>query len=289
VSSEPATSLRRGIAILSALGGIEADGTGLSVTRIAEVIGREKSQVSRTLKTLTECGLVERDPATLAYRLGWRFFALAARSGTQRLLVEAQPLLRRLVRELGETAHVSVLQGNEVVTVLSEAPAQAVQATGWVGRTVPVHCTSSGRALLFDHDRDELSTLFAAADRTRSGPRAPRTADELWQRVTAARTHGYAVVEEEFETGLVAVSAPVRDFRGQIVAALNVSAPKFRFARRLRGAGETVRAAAAELSSRLGNGATNEDGALRLAPRPAAPAAGGQPRTPKRRPRSSMR
>jgi len=59
-------------------------------------------------------------------------------------------------------------------------------------------------------------------------------------------------VDEEFEPGLVAVGAPVRDFRGRIVAAVNVSAPSFRFAGRLEDAGEQVRAVAVELSRVLG-------------------------------------
>jgi DNA-binding IclR family transcriptional regulator len=252
VAAEAATSLRRGVAILFTLGSEESDDAGLSVTRIADLIGREKSQVSRTLKILSEYGLVERDPTTLAYRLGWRVFSLAARGGTQRLLVEARPFLRRLVAELGETAHLSVLERSDVVTLLSEAPPHAVRATGWVGRSVPAHCTSSGRALLFDHERGDVVALFGGIDARRSGPKAPRTADELWERVTASRIRGYAVVEEEFEADLVAIGAPVRDFRGQIVAALNVSAPKFRFVHRLRTAGERVRAAADELSARLG-------------------------------------
>jgi IclR family transcriptional regulator, KDG regulon repressor len=60
------------------------------------------------------------------------------------------------------------------------------------------------------------------------------------------------VVDEEFEAGLVGVAAPVRDFRGRIVAALNVSAPRFRLGRRLDAAGREVRAAADALSERLG-------------------------------------
>src|SRR3712207_7713877 len=86
---------------------------GLGVVRIAQLIGREKSQVSRALKTLAESGLVDRDPSTLHYRLGWRFFALAARAGEQMLLSVAPPLLERLMKSLGETVHLSVLQGAE--------------------------------------------------------------------------------------------------------------------------------------------------------------------------------
>ena len=92
--TESATGLRRGIAILLALEGGEEFG----VTRIAELVGREKSQVSRTLKVLADLGLVERDPENLAYRLGWRMFTLAAAAGDRRLTDSAP----RCLEELGD-------------------------------------------------------------------------------------------------------------------------------------------------------------------------------------------
>ena len=238
---------------MTVLGGEEAleDG-GLGVVRIADLIGREKSQVSRTLKTLAESGFVDRDPATLQYRLGWRFFALAARAGEQRLLSVAPALLERLVKKLGETAHLSVLRGTEVLTVLSESPPHAVKADGWAGRTVPIYCTSSGRALLFDHDREALFELLSGVEFRGLRPTTVRDVEELNERLVAARARGYALVDEEFEFGLVGAAAPVRDFRGRLVAALNVSAPKFRLGERLESAGEVVMKAAAELSALLG-------------------------------------
>jgi IclR family KDG regulon transcriptional repressor len=245
--------LRKELAILIVLGGEEAveDG-GLGVVRIAELIGREKSQVSRALKTLAESGLVDRDPSTLHYRLGWRFFVLAARAGGQRLLSVAPPLLERLMKSLSETVHLSVLQGVEVLTVLSESPSHAVKAVGWSGRTVPVYCTSSGRALLFDHDRDALCEFLSGVEFRELGPNTVRDVGELYEDLEAARARGYALVDEEFEFGLVGAAAPVRDFRGRIVAALNVSAPKFRLGEQLEAAGEEVKSVADELSVLLG-------------------------------------
>ncbi|MCA1687550.1 MAG: IclR family transcriptional regulator, partial [Actinobacteria bacterium] len=201
---------------------------------------------------LAESGLVDRDPSTLHYRLGWRFFALAARAGEQRLLNVAPLLLERLVKDLGETVHLSVLQGSEVLTVLSKSPPHAVTAVGWSGRTVPVYCTSSGRALLFDHDHDALSELFSGVEFRKLEPDTVRNVGELYERIVAARDRGYALVDEEFEFGLVGAAAPVRDFQGQIVAALNVSAPKFRLGERLETAGKEVKKAADELSTLLG-------------------------------------
>jgi IclR family transcriptional regulator, KDG regulon repressor len=246
-------NLKKELAILVALGSEEAvENGGLGVVRVAELIGREKSQVSRALRTLAESGLVDRDPSTLHYRLGWRFFALAARAGEQRLLAATPPLLERLVKDLGETAHLSVLQGTEVLTVLSRSPSHAVKAVGWSGRTVPIYCTSSGRALLFDHDRDALSEFLSAVEFRRLGSNTVRDAEELYERLADARELGYALVDEEFELGLVGAAAPVRDFRGRIVAALNVSAPKFRLGKRLESAGRVVKRAADELSILLG-------------------------------------
>jgi IclR family transcriptional regulator, KDG regulon repressor len=250
---EKGINLRKELAILVVLGGEEAvENGGLGVVRIAELIGREKSQVSRALKTLAESGFVDRDPETLHYRLGWRFFALAARAGEQRLLSVVPPLLERLMKDLGETAHLSVLQGTEVLTVLSKSPPHAVKAVGWSGRTVPVYCTSSGRVLLFDHDPDALSELISGVEFRELAPNTVHGVEELYEKVVGARALGYALVDEEFESGLVGAAAPVRDFKNQIVAALNVSAPKFRLGGHLEAAGQEVKRAADELSVLLG-------------------------------------
>lgn len=248
------SSLGRGLEILLVLGGDEAiaDG-GLGVVRVAELVGREKSQVSRALRTLADLGMVERAPDTLNYRLGWRVFTLAARAGDARLVAAAPAVLTSLVDSLGETAHLSVLDGTQVLTLLSEQSPAAVRASGWSGRTVPAYCTSSGRVLLFDHTPQALRARFGTSELPARGICSPRDVGELQRRIVAARVKGFAVVDQEYERGLVGVAAPVRDFRGRIVAAVNVSGPKFRFGPQLETVGgPEVKAAATELSRQLG-------------------------------------
>ncbi|MDQ8702420.1 IclR family transcriptional regulator [Streptomyces sp. LHD-70] len=254
---EGSSGLHRTVAILTVLGSDEAaEQGGLGVVEIARRVGKEKSQVSRALKSMEQTGLVERDPHSLVYRLGWRMFTLAANAGRPRLLAEGPAVLKRLVSVLKERVHVTVLCGDGVLTVLSESPMRAIQATGWVGRVTPLHSTSSGRALLFDHSPDEIRLLCAdlsfgpgsyGADAP-GASRAPRDADDLIARVDQARKAGYALVDEEFEAGLVAAAAPVRDFRGRVVAAVNVSAPAHRMSRDLDRAGRLTQAAAEQLS-----------------------------------------
>ncbi len=247
------TSLRRGLQILLALGSDTALAEGgLGVTQVAALTGHEKSQVSRTLATLTEYGLVERSPSARGYRLGWECFTLAARAAEPRLIEDARISLVRLVADVGEAAHLTALHGAEVQTLLTEPAPHAIAARSWVGRRLPAHCTSSGRALLFDHDRGALLELFGPDPFPACGPNAPADTPELECRITRAREVGYAVADEESEPGLVAVAAPVRDFSGRVIAAINVSAPKFRLGGRLQPTGELVRAAADRLSAALG-------------------------------------
>lgn len=245
--------MRRGVEVLLALGSEQAIAQGgLGVTRIAEALGREKSQISRTLKILAEHGLVDRDPDTLAYRLGWRIFALANLAGERRLLDEGRPLLQRLVATLSERAHLSVLQGADTLTIASESSPQSLQAVGWVGRMVPAYCTSVGQALLIDHSRAELGLVFDGVRFERLGPNTARNVAQLAGRIDAARERGFAVADEEMEPGLLAVAAPVRDAHGRIVAAVNVSGPRFRLIDRLDEMGHAVSAAAVQLSEAIG-------------------------------------
>ncbi len=225
---------------------------GLGVGRIAELAGREKSQISRALRQVAAVGLIERDPSSQAYRLGWRMFTLAQRAGDARLRLVAPRVLEDLVLRLGETAHLSVLSGTEVLTVFSEASPSAVRTAGWVGRRVPAWCTASGRALLFDASDDEVRSTFAGVTFSARGPKSPSSLADMLERLDEARRAGVAVNDEEFEKGLLGLGAPVRDATGRIVAAVNVSGPKFRLIGRRDDAVEAVVDAGTRLAAALG-------------------------------------
>jgi DNA-binding IclR family transcriptional regulator len=255
MTGDGGSSLRRGLLALEVLADAGEDDAGLGVVDVARRLGVDKSQASRTLRALAEHGLAERDSVSRAYRLGPRLFAYAALVSERRLLRVAPPVLERLVREIGERAHLSVLDGSAVLTLLSHAPPHAVQTAGWAGRSVPAYCTAAGRALLLDHEPAALRALFEGVELAPRGPNAVAGIEELCSRVKKAAERGFAVADEELEPGLVAVAAPVRRFDGRIVAAVNVSGPSFRFRPRLLEAGTRVAQAAADLG-RVATGAT---------------------------------
>jgi IclR family KDG regulon transcriptional repressor len=249
VVADTATGLRRGLRVLEALDSDEARSAGgLGVLRLAELLGQDKSQVSRTLRTLDEHGFVDRDPATRAYRLGWTLLGVAARAGDAALVAAAEPVVRSLARSLGERVHLSVLRGAEVLTVLSESSARALEAVATAGTSAPAYCTSAGYALLVD---DDVAGALAGVEFARRASKTPRSATEVAARIELTRQRGYAVADEDFEDGLIGIAAPVRDGRGLVTAAVNVSGPTFRLSPHIEKTGAIVVDAAARITAVL--------------------------------------
>ena len=228
VAPDRETSMRRSLEVLLSLGSDEAieDG-GMGVTRISEMLGREKSQVSRTLKALAEFGLVDRNRDALAYRLGWRIYALAAARGRAAAARRRGPAAAAAGLETQERAYFSVLQGADTLTILSESSGHAVQAVGWVGRVTPAYCTSVGQALLLDHDPPRARPAVRRAPSCTAGPNTARTSRSSRRASRRPRARGCDRRRGARARPRLRRGAGAR-CRRRIVAALNVSAPKFR-------------------------------------------------------------
>ncbi|MGQ4598541.1 IclR family transcriptional regulator domain-containing protein [Nocardia sp. R6R-6] len=212
----------------------EVDSSGGSVDRsvseLARIVGRERSQVSRMLQSLSRAQVVEQDPETRRYRLSWRVRVMAGAAGDQLLVRAARPMLQVLVARTDEVALLSVQDANRSLTVLREESQNSLRGGGWVGRRSPMHYSASGRALMFDYDGELIEALTADDMRAggRIGPNSPRRLDDLLKRLHAERRQGFAVASEEIEVGLTSIGAPVRNAQGHIVAVVNVSGPTSR-------------------------------------------------------------
>ncbi len=255
------SGLRRDVEILDLLAQQAGrPGQELGVLRIADKLQRDKSQVSRALTTLAEAGLVERDPDTLAYRIGWKMFSLAALTLESRLCVIARPYLRRIASHVDETTVLCVLRGNDLLTIASESSSKPVRAVQWEGVAVAAAATSAGRVLVCEWP-EEAVTSFFTPERLESAGANPRlrTPGALLKELATIRTRGFAIVEEEFEDDVVGCSAPVRGHDGRIVAAINITAPKGRFGKRLELAARYTASVASEMSAELSGGPSRVD------------------------------
>jgi DNA-binding IclR family transcriptional regulator len=237
---------------LRALELIAAEGE-LGVTDLGRALGVHKATASRLAATLAAGGLVERDPVTDRYRLGFGLIRLAgAAMASIDLVRTAHPILEELADRTRETVNLGVLSGDGIIYVDQVSSAHLIASTNWVGRRTPLHCSSSGKVFLAhmpEPDRQQVLArpLEVLTPRTVSDPvRLRRQLDEI-------RACGYATIQDELEEGLNAVAAPVRQLNGDVAAALSVSGPSFRIrAVDLARLGRLTIDAAGAISRRLG-------------------------------------
>jgi DNA-binding IclR family transcriptional regulator len=209
-------SVARALALLDAL----ADGPA-GVNALARRIGVNPSSASRLLATLESGGLVEREPGG-PYRLGLHLVALADRVLSRLDVRElARPQLRALVEQTGETATLSVADGDQAVTVDFVPGGSSVLSMARLGRPSIGHATAAGKVLLAITGASP-GVLHAYTDRTITDPAA------LAVELARVRQAGWAEAEGEREPDLNALAAPVLGRDGTLAAILGLQGPAAR-------------------------------------------------------------
>src|SRR6266849_8290127 len=243
--------LDRALAILEALAEHDSD---LSLAQISEGLGLHKSTAHRLVRVLERQRLIEKDTETGRYRLGLRLFEFGAKAVARLNLVpRARPFLERLVRETGETVHLCILDGAEVLYIDKVEPARSVRMASSVGRRNLAHCTAVGKALLAQLPEGELNQIMNGRQLEKRTPNTITSAEELRSELALARQRGYTIDNEESEEGVRCVGAPVFSHAGAGIAAISVSGPTFRLnSKTVPRIAQHVAAAARELSAELG-------------------------------------
>lgn len=205
-----------------------AEAGELGVTELGRLLEVHKATASRLVTTLAHRGLVERDPVSEKYRLGFGLIRLAgaAMAGLD-LVRTGHPILDDLAERTRETVNLGVLSGDAVVYVDQISGTRAIVSVSWVGRRTPLHCTSNGKVLLAHLPEAERDRLLKGP-LERLTPATIVDVDRLLKQLHEVRLRGYAQTLEELEEGLNAVAAPVRQADGEVIAALSVSGPAFR-------------------------------------------------------------
>lgn len=221
----------------------------LGTNELARRTGVNASTVSRVLATLAAGGYVDQAPNG-RYRLGVRLVQLGNAVVDRLDLRElAQPILRRLVSAVGETATLSVPGEHEAITVDFAESSASVQSVAQVGRPSVAHATATGKVMLaFGHATPPPGPLRRYTSRTIADPRV------LARVVEKVRVAGWADAVGEREEDLAALAAPVSGSRGELAAIVGVQGPAGRLdATARRNALPVLLEAAAELSGRLGS------------------------------------
>lgn len=224
------------------------------VSEVAGELDVHKSTAFRLLGALEERGLVEQATDRGKYRLGFGLVPLAgAVSGRLDVTRMGRDACERLALEFGETVNIAVLQQQYAVNVHQARGPATVLSYNWIGRITPLHCTSSGKALIAWLDPADLGPLLKDLELERFTDSTLTSRDALEVDLEQVRARGYATVLEEYEIGLNAVAAPIRDQTGGVVGALSLAGPSYRLPpARIDDLAPTVVGAAAEVSRRMG-------------------------------------
>lgn len=219
-------SLQRAFDILRA---VSVDHDGASLTEIARRAALPKSTVSRMLTTLEGIGAVERLSHADGYRIGDEIVTLAAQVAYPRSLIAiARPYLQELAQNSGETISLGTPDGDASKTIDQIDSRSELQVRNWVGKRLPLYCTSDGKLFLAEWSDVALIEYLrrpfeAYTENTIIDP------TELRRELAQIRTQGYAWNRRERDPDLVSIAAPIRNETGKIVAAVCMFGPFFRF------------------------------------------------------------
>ncbi|GAA5128122.1 IclR family transcriptional regulator [Pseudonocardia adelaidensis] len=251
---EPAASVRiqsvdRAVDLLLAVAAAQPEAA--TAPALARTCGLNRATAWRLLKTLQVRGLVSVDESTGRYSIGLTTMELGNAAGPDALLAAAHPVLEHVCEQTGETASLAV-PGMGGLTYVDEVTPSAVLTASWLGRTVPLHATSTGKALLAFMPAPQVRRVLAGT-LTRFTDTTVTDPDALGAELAATRDRGYGVCAGELESSLYGVSAPVLDRNHRPLAVLSVWGPRDRVPpERFAELGAVVVGAAARLGPRAG-------------------------------------
>ncbi len=245
------STLAKGLAVLDWLARQQRD---CRVVDVAQALGLARSNAHRTLQTLVECGWAAQNADTSTYRASLRLFELGALvEGAFDLKTLLRPHLAVLAGTSGETIHLTVLEGAEVIYLDKFDSPLPVAAYSRIGGRAPAYSVASGKALLAAL-RPDVAALRALLGVLQ--PYTPHTItdlDALQADLARTRTRGWSENREEWRLGVCGLGAPVFNARGEPVAAIGMSVPSIRFAKaQARALAEQLTACARDASQTLG-------------------------------------
>ncbi len=217
-------SVKRAFDVLGSLG----DGP-LGVTEVADRAGLPKSTAARVLATLVTEGAVEQVPGDTSYRLGPRLITLAAGfSLTRSLAAIARPMLIDLAESSGEAAGLAMPDGDLVHYIDQVDTVQPVLVRDWTGARIPLHAVSSGQVLLAFRTPAAIER-YLERPMERFTDQTLTDADTVRERLREVRRQGCIWAMDEFEDGISSIAAPIADASGEVIAAVHVHGPSYRF------------------------------------------------------------
>ncbi len=202
---------------------------GKPLTMLADELDQSPATIYRILVTLEGRGLVEFDHDEQVWHIGPRAFVIGARFLRRSSLVDrARPIMRKLMDVTGETANLGIEKEGSVLFLSQVETHESIRAFFPPGTLSPMHASGIGKALLAHMDPDRLERLLANADLTRFTEQTITDQAALRENLGLIRKDGYSFDNEEKNSGMRCIAAPVFDLNQEAIAGISVSGPTSR-------------------------------------------------------------
>ena len=202
----------------------------ITIHELSETLNLYPSTIHRILDTLHYLGYIEKRLDSDEYQLGLKAIELGLSKLNQiNLIKEANPFLEALSKETNENIYLGVLFEGEVMYEAKKEASRKINLMTHVGTRALVHCTSLGKVLIANLPLKEKELILG------SDPLQCRTKNTIIDRMALekelekVKRLGYAIDEEENENEIRCIAAPIRNHRGEVIAAVSISGPSYRF------------------------------------------------------------
>ncbi|WP_096186882.1 IclR family transcriptional regulator [Evansella halocellulosilytica] len=226
----------------------------LKITEISEKMMLHKSTVHSLLKTLEKHHYIEQDKESNKYRLGLKLFERGNFVGyTLDIRGLAKEYLHSLAQKTNLTVHLVILDGKEGLYIDKVESHTASILYSRIGRRIPIHCSGVGKALVADKSDKDLESLLTDYEFIKRTENTITEKEEFLQEIELVRQRGYAIDNQENEPGVYCIAVPVRNYSGEVVAAISISSPVMRVTDEQKTKNiELLKQASNELSQKLG-------------------------------------
>jgi len=196
----------------------------LTPQALESALGLNRTTVARLIYTLASRGYIERDGRANRYKLGLKVVELGSiRLNQVELKTEASVYLRELSNKLNQVCHMGILSDGDVVYIDKVEPINTIRMFSQIGKRVPVHSTSLGKSLLSGIDDDKIIEILKDKGMQSFTPNTHTDIETMILEIARVRKNGYGVDDEENEDHIWCVSAPIKDYRNKIIAAISTS------------------------------------------------------------------
>jgi DNA-binding IclR family transcriptional regulator len=243
-------------AIINAMAILEsfsAEVPSLSLSELGRNLGIPKASIFRNLNALEQCGYVVRSAKDGSYSIGVKVLDLSRRfSQKDRFLTAGSTHTRELSRATGETSHLAIIDGADVVYVDVAEGSQMIRAVVGRGDRIPAHCVASGKAILA-YSRREVVMDFLARGLKSMTPQTVVSPDALLADFERTRRRGYATNIGEWVDDVAAVAVPIFGQENVVVGAIGIAGPRLRLGNKMLSyLATSIKTQAALLSRDLG-------------------------------------